>query len=336
MSVSLINETLKIAAFAGLSLAGILVIHIASKNQSRKISYLRIFIQAISEIVLFYLIAYPLWLGLVLATVFLMTFFVGRFFCGWICPFGFYMDLASFLRQAFKKRYLTLPEKINRNLHRLRYVILVVILGLPFVLTDSSGSFASSSLRFLSGPLNPLRILLAPLVPMIAPWKTLYGSNINSPYLDQIVHYSSGDFVLVTMFVFFALTVLSSFVVRRFWCRFCPTGASAAVANRFRGFKWTPLLHLEKEEEKCTKCGICKRACTVQVTDVYEQKGGKIATSMCMLCLRCVEMCPYEGCLKLKVGEKPIFKSRNWLEPSFTQNSEMRNAEEKTLKAQPI
>ena len=107
-----------------------------------------------------------------------------------------------------------------------------------------------------------------------------------------------------------------SFFVRRVWCRFCPTGSSIAVVNRFKGFKWAPLLHLDKDEEKCTKCGICKRVCPVQVTEVYEQKGGKINTSMCMLCTRCVEMCPYEDCLKVKFGGKTVFKSRNWLEPS--------------------
>ncbi len=116
--------------------------------------------------------------------------------------------------------------------------------------------------------------------------------------------------------VFVGLTLVGSFFIRRFWCRFCPTAASLAVVNRFKGFKWAPLLHLEKDEEKCTKCGVCKRVCQSQVTEVYEQRGGKINTSMCMLCLRCTEMCPYEDTLKLKFGNKTLFKSRNWLEPS--------------------
>ena len=51
-------------------------------------------------------------------------------------------------------------------------------------------------------------------------------------------------------------------------------------------------------------------------TDIYEEKGGELTTSMCMLCLRCVEMCPYEDCLKVNIVGKTVFKSRNWLEPS--------------------
>jgi formate hydrogenlyase subunit 6/NADH:ubiquinone oxidoreductase subunit I len=110
--------------------------------------------------------------------------------------------------------------------------------------------------------------------------------------------------------------LVSSFAVRRFWCRFCPTGSSIGVVNRIRGLKWVPLLHLDKDEGKCTKCGICKRVCPVQVTEVYERKGGTIKTSMCMLCLRCVEMCPSEDALIVKLASETVFGSRNWLEPS--------------------
>ena len=316
MAMEFIGEMLKLTVFAGLALAGILVIFIWMKNRTRKVSYLRIFIQVVSEVAIFYIIAYPLRLGLVLVILLLMTLVLGRFFCGWICPFGFYMDLVTLLRKSFKARYLNLPEKLNRNLHRLRYAILVVFLVLPFILAGPIDPQLWPLAIFLLGPFNPLRILLGPLVPLIAPWKVLYGLNLNYPYVDQIVHYSSGDYVLINVFVFVVLTVVSSFIVRRFWCRFCPTGSSIAIANKFKGFQWAPVLHLDKDEEKCAKCGICKRVCPLQVTEVHEQKGGKIGTSMCMLCLRCVEMCPYKDALKVKVAGKTVFKSRDWLEPS--------------------
>ena len=53
-----------------------------------------------------------------------------------------------------------------------------------------------------------------------------------------------------------------------------------------------------------------------EVTEVYEEKVGDVTVSGCMLCFKCVELCPYEDCLKVKMGEKTVFKSRNWLEPS--------------------
>jgi NAD-dependent dihydropyrimidine dehydrogenase PreA subunit len=126
-----------------------------------------------------------------------------------------------------------------------------------------------------------------------------------------------GDSIIpqITVWALVLTILVSGFFYRRFWCRFCPTGVSLAVVNRFRGLRWMPLFHLNKVEEKCTKCGICERVCPVQVAQVYEKKGGMISTSMCNACLRCLEMCPYEGCLTFDVGGKTIVKSRNWLEP---------------------
>ena len=160
-----------------------------------------------------------------------------------------------------------------------------------------------------------MSVLIGPLEPLIIPWETgikLFDINISYPYVTDIIFWS-GDSFIFTVSVFVALTLVVSFFIRRFWCRFCPTGVSIAIINRVKGFRWAPLLHLNKDEEKCTKCGICKRVCPLQVTEVYDQKGGNITTSMCMLCVRCIEMCPYKDCLKLRLGKKAVFKSRDWL-----------------------
>jgi formate hydrogenlyase subunit 6/NADH:ubiquinone oxidoreductase subunit I len=77
-------------------------------------------------------------------------------------------------------------------------------------------------------------------------------------------------------------------------------------------------VRLNKVEEKCTKCGICKRVCPTQVKEVYEQKSGDVASSQCIYCLRCVEMCPSEDCLQFKFAGKTVCKSRNWLIKSDT------------------
>ena len=137
------------------------------------------------------------------------------------------------------------------------------------------------------------------------------------PYAGEVLLYLHN---MPLAFPFAYLLVLSilaaSFKVRRFWCRFCPTGISAGALNRFKAFHWLPLLKLSKEGEKCTKCGICQRVCPLQVTEVYEKKTGDIHTAMCTLCLRCVEMCPEKDCLRLKAGRQTVYRSRNWLKQS--------------------
>jgi polyferredoxin len=319
MMLEIVGEILKLTILAGLGLAGILVVLIWMKDLTRRVTYLRIFIQIVSVVAIYYLFTYPIMLLVAIGVILAMTFFTGRFFCGWICPFGLYIDLITLLRKASRIRYRNLSEKLNRSLHVLRYGLLVFFLILPFLLSPIS-PWQWPLVLFFAGPFKPLRILIAPLTPLIVPWTegltAISGVNLSYPYLDQIITYSSENLVWIFIFVFVALTAVGSFFMRRFWCRFCPTGASLAIVNRFRGFKWVPVLHIDKDEEKCTKCGICKRVCPLQVTEVYEQKGGKITTSMCMLCFRCVEMCPYEDCLKVKFAGKTAFKSRNWLEPS--------------------
>jgi polyferredoxin len=330
MIMQLIGEILKLMVLAGLALAGILVILIWKKGLATKVTYLRFVIQVVAMVAVFYLFTYPVWQLIVLIVILVMPLVLGRFFCGWLCPFGLYMDAITLIRKAVKVRYRNLPDKLNKFLHNFRYVLLLFFLIVPFVLAlldpPPSLDFATVMALLLAGPFEPLRILVGPLIPLIVPWEgplAISEVYFSYPYVQEVILYSevvfSEIFVTITALIFVALTFVGSFFVRRVWCRFCPTGASIAVVNRFKGFKWAPLLHLDKDEEKCTKCGICKRVCPVQVTEVYEQKGGKITTSMCMLCTRCVEMCPYEDCLKVKLGGKTVFKSRNWLEPSTTE-----------------
>jgi len=211
-----------------------------------------------------------------------------------------------------------LPKSLNLALHRLRYILIVFFLVLPFLLTSMDPGLYPQALFFV-GPFKPLHVLLSPLIPLIVPWKgqlIVNEINFSYPYLQEIADYSGGAYATYATIIFVILTVLGALVFRRLWCRFCPTGSSLAIVNRFPGLRWTPILHINKDEEKCTKCGICKRVCPVQVNEIYEQKGGKITTSMCMLCLRCVEMCPEQGCLNVRVSRKTILQSRNWLEPS--------------------
>ena len=175
---------------------------------------------------------------------------------------------------------------------------------------------------------------------MVVPWKgtlVVGGVNFSYPYIQEFLTYLGQNIGQVIAIGFVAVTLAGSYVYRRAWCRFCPTGASLSVMNRFKGFKWAPMLHIEKNEEKCTKCGVCKRVCQVQVAEVYEQKGGRINTSMCMLCMRCAEMCPYEDALRIKFGNKTLFKSRNWLEPSASEwkNEYGKNRKEVCTRNQP-
>jgi ferredoxin-type protein NapH len=323
---ALFGTVLAGTVLVGLALAGILAIVIWKKDRTRKLSYLRFFVQVASLIGIFISFTYSLWLSLFLAVILVFTLFSGRFFCGWICPFGFYMDLIALLRQKLGVRYRMLPDRINLVLHKLRYIIAAVLLIAPlFFGALTITPLSAPQAEFLIGPYRSIDIMLSPLEPLIVPFTGVIANlgfiswSVSYPYARDILFYVNINAPLFTtalIYIFIGLTLAATFVYRRFWCRFCPTGISLAAANRFKSFKWAPALHISKVEEKCTKCGICKRVCPVQVTDVYEQKGGDIKTLVCLNCMRCIEMCPYEGCLKMNLGKKTIVESRNWLEPS--------------------
>ena len=330
MTAEILGDGLRVLIAFGLMVAGLLAILIWLRNKTIRITCLRVVVQITSLIAIFSsLLLLAEWPSVVLGVIIFATIFAGRFFCGWICPFGLYMDFITFVRRSLKINQRRLSERVNRFLHKLRYILVAMVLALPFLLDNpfSTGTWFNTetwrSFLFFEYSFKPLIIFfLGPLEPLLIPFSGAVGFgdySLSYPYIRGIIDYFPESLVLISVVLFIILTVTSSFYVRRFWCRFCPTAVSIAAIDRFKRSKWMPVLHIQKAEEKCTKCGICKRVCPLQVTEVYEQKGGEITTSMCMLCLRCVEMCPEEGCLKVNMAGKTILKSRNWLEPSIDQ-----------------
>jgi len=240
----------------------------------------------------------------------------GRFLCGWICPFGLYMDLLTRLRNALKIRHWTLSERVNEGLRQSRYLIIAAFLILSVIL----GMRAIAGVELISES-ELGRYLELPFCQVcpVKPLFVLVEGGLGFMNLDYALSQTMGDFALTGWYltsiniIILGVVTAGSFMVRRLWCRICPLGGLIALFSRFGPFKRLSLIKLTKVEEKCTKCGICKRVCPPQVTEVYEKKGDDVTASDCILCFRCVEMCPYEGCLKVEVAGKPIYKSKNWL-----------------------
>ncbi|NLB75422.1 MAG: 4Fe-4S binding protein, partial [Crenarchaeota archaeon] len=115
-------------------------------------------------------------IGIVIATLVIASIFLGRFFCGWLCPFGLYMDVLTRIRKSIGFRYLRLSEKINVKLSQSRYIIIAVTLILSVIF--ASGAIFGSELipgttpagpagqTGLGGSLNEPFCLVCPMRPL--------------------------------------------------------------------------------------------------------------------------------------------------------------------------
>jgi polyferredoxin len=262
-------------------------------------------------------------LAIVMGMLILSALLLGRFWCGWVCPFGLYHDALSYFRKHLKIKRIEFSDQFNKYLHQFSYVILAIILIISIIFA----SYAIAGTQLIPGtepggfvytylsapfctvcPMKPLCLLMQNQAGILQTQWLFKGTS----FLGDFYHLGR-DLTSINLIILVIITA-AAFFIRRFWCRICPMGGLLALFNRFPPFKWISAVRIDKTAEKCTKCGICKRVCPTQVTEVYEQKEGDVMTSQCIGCLRCIEMCPHDDTLKFKFAGKTVCRSRNWLD----------------------
>ena len=105
-----------------------------------------------------------------------------------------------------------------------------------------------------------------------------------------LFHFS---FESTTAYVVLGLTVLTSLLIERFWCKYlCPLGALLTPLAKIGLIK-------PKKTEQCVDCNLCMRSCTMGLKEIGE--------SGCTNCLECVSVCPAKGALEIHSGmKKPL------------------------------
>lgn len=187
---------------------------------------------------------------------------LGRFVCGWLCPFGLVQDLLHKI-PVFRKRK-RLPFHHILKYGKYAALVVLVCVGSMFLF----GGFAK----------------VPAFCKYLCPSGTLLGAipllGANAGLRGQV-----GGLFLWKFGILVLIVVLSVKVYRPFCQYLCPLGA---IYGWFNGFS---LVQIHWNQEECVSCGACEKACPVALSVREISRSPE-----CIRCGRCVEACG-KGCL---------------------------------------
>lgn len=187
---------------------------------------------------------------------------LGRFVCGFLCPFGLVQDLL--FKIPFVRKIRKIPGE--KGLRWLRFIFLVIfVILLPMFVIDITGLGEPWFCKF------------------ICPAGTLEGG-VPLVLLNGAMRGAAG-FLFKWKLLILIITLLSSIVIYRPFCRYvCPLGAIYGIFNKISFYR------IKIDTEKCTKCGACQKACKLDIP-VW-----KNPDSMdCIRCGDCKITCPQKA-----------------------------------------
>lgn len=190
----------------------------------------------------------------------LLAFFLGRIFCGWICPYGFFSEILHNLR--CRKNLPMLPKK--------QRLIWLAKCGLVAVILALSATLAIPLITLIS---MPGQLSLIPL----SFW------------------FNVGHNALIALALLPASALLLEIIIgRRLWCEYiCPQSVFLGLAS-WNLPRALPGLRIIWEARKCN-CGNaspCATACTLNINPRHK-KGP--ARNVCIMCGDCVKACQNHG-----------------------------------------
>jgi polyferredoxin len=196
-----------------------------------------------------------------------LTMLIGRFFCGWICPFGTMHQAVAWLAHRKKSTARKLELNSYHGGQSVKYYILLFFLGL--------GAFPILGKSLMTGLLDPIPLVTRSVTLMLLPIADGPARLVSGAQR----YYVESASILV---VFFAALAMNLYIPR-FFCRFvCPTGALFGIFNRFA------VLRIGKTHAHCTDCLRCEKSCEGAC-----HPAGNFRVSECVLCMNCLHDCKH-------------------------------------------
>ena len=196
----------------------------------------------------------------------LLGVLLGRFICGFLCPFGWLQEL---LHKIPGKK---LSTKKLKPLTYLKYAILLLaVVLLPAIVVNDLGMGDPFFCKY------------------ICPQGVLEGA-IPLAAVNEGIRSALGPLFNRKLIILIVVVVLSVLFYRPFCKWICPLGAFYALMNK------VSLLGIKVDEHKCVSCGKCARVCKMDV-DVTKTPNH----TECIRCGKCITACPTDA-IKFNYG----------------------------------
>ncbi len=190
----------------------------------------------------------------------LLGVLLGRFICGFLCPFGWLQEL---LHKIPTKK---LSTKKLKPLTYLKYVILaVMVVLLPAIIVSDVGIGDPFFCKYL------------------CPQGVLEGA-IPLSAVNAGIRAALESLFTWKLAVLLTVVVLSVLFFRPFCKWICPLGAFYALLNK------VSLFQMKVDKNKCVSCGKCARVCKMDV-DVTKTPNH----TECIRCGMCISTCPTDA-----------------------------------------
>jgi len=202
-----------------------------------------------------------------LATI-VLTIILGRFFCGWLCPFGAIHQFVGYLANRRKTTARRIQLNKYRKAQAIKYFILIVLLFMA--------AFPSVAATLQTGLLDPIPLVSRSFNLLLLP---IFDRSVN--FVSASARFYEGAWLIMAVFL---TAILLNLVIPRFYCRFvCPLGALFGVISRFAVWR------IGRKQGDCTDCKLCEKSCEGGC-----EPRGKIRISECVLCFNCLDDCKHD------------------------------------------
>lgn len=197
---------------------------------------------------------------------------LGRWICGWFCPFGLFLDLCE---RGGKRGPVTIPRAWRLGKFAVLGLLVAGAAALALAGVDGISWFCAT-------------ICPAGSVYGLIPY---YGTTAAAPAADALLRFDpgvGGHWLVWGHLLFFAGFLVVTFrVAARFFCSAaCPLGAALGLFAR------VALVRVVHVDEHCTGCGACVKVCP---TGIDLAHGDFLTVSDCIQCTRCVRVCATGG-----------------------------------------